>query len=145
VTDICPVPPPRLEFAFLIRAELLPATNVGKTPDGLRTHIPISGGRVDGPRLRAKVLTGADRLRVRGDGVAFVDALYEIETEDGVLVTVHNSGPAAVAEGGHLPHTMLRFVAPEGPHDWLNRSSFVGTLEAHLSDGYVLVRVDQVV
>jgi len=141
----CSINPPRLQFAFLIRANLLPSTAVGKTPDGQRTHIPISGGSVEGPRLRANVLTGADRLRVRDDGVAFVDALYEIETDDGVLITVHNTGPAAVAEGGSLPHTTLRFVAPEGAHAWLNKSSFVGTLEAHLNDGYVLIRVDQVV
>ena len=141
----CSITPPRLEFAFLIRANLLPSTAVGKTPDGQRTHIPISGGSVEGPRLRANVLTGADRLLVRNDSVAFVDALYEIETDDGALITVHNSGPAAVAEGGSLPHTTLRFVAPEGSHDWLNKSSFVGTLEAHLKDGYVLIRVDQVI
>ena len=78
-------------------------------------------------------------------GPAFVDALYEIETDDGFLITVHNSGPASVADSGSLPHTVLRFVAPEGKYDWLNKSSFVGTLEAHLPDGYVLVRVDQVV
>lgn len=139
------IEPPRLEFAFRIRADLLQSIDVGSTPDGRRTHIPISGGHVQGPRLRAKVLMGADRLLVRNDGVPFVDALYEIETDDGVLITVHNSGPAAVAEGGSLPHTTLRFVAPEGPHDWLNRSSFVGTLEPHLAEGYVLVRVDRVI
>jgi hypothetical protein len=141
----CSVAPPRLEFAFLIRADLQPSVTVGRTPDGQRTHIPISGGHVEGPRLRAKVLTGADRLLVRNDGVAFIDALYEIETDDGVLITVHNSGPAAVAAGGSHPHTTLRFVAPEGRHDWLNKSSFVGTLEPHLEEGHVLIRVDQAV
>jgi hypothetical protein len=141
----CTIDPPRLEYAFLIRADILPAIEVGRTPDGQRQHIPISGGTVEGPRLLAKVLTGADRLLIRTDGVAFVDALYEVETDDGVLITVHNSGPAGVAEGGSLPHTVLRFVAPEGRYDWLNKSTFVGTLEAHLKDGYVLVRVDQLI
>jgi hypothetical protein len=141
----CNIAPPRLEFAFLIRADLEPSIAVGRTPDGQRTHIPISGGHVEGPRLRAKVLTGADRLLVRNDGVAFIDALYEIETDDGVLITVHNSGPAAVAAGGSHPHTTLRFTAPEGRHDWLNKSSFVGTLEPHLEAGHVLIRVDQAI
>lgn len=145
MSESCPIDPPGLEFAFLIHADILPATQVGTTPDGQRTHIPISGGTVQGPSLQGKVLTGADRLLVRQDGVAFVDALYEIETGDGVLITVHNSGPAAVADGGSLPHTVLRFVAPEGEYDWLNKSTFVGSLEAHVDDGYVLVRVDRLI
>ena len=138
------LPAPTLEFAMLIRAELAAPVPVGETADGTRTHIPITGGTVSGPRLTGTLLPGADRLLTRPDGVAFVDALYEIRTDDGALITVRNSGPAAPDRDDRLPHTTLRFTAPRGPHDWLNRAAFVGSLRAHLQEGYVLVRVDRV-
>ena len=70
--------------------------------------------------------------------------LVEIKTDDGVMITVHNSGPALPATSAGLAHTTLRFTAPTGQHDWLNKANFVGTLKAEMADGYVLVRVDQV-
>ncbi len=130
------------ELAFTIRAEVEPPIPAGTTPDGARVLIPITGGTFEGPTIAGRVLPGADRLVVRTDGVRFVDALYEIEVDDGTLITVMNSGPA---NPDGVTRTAPRFVAPVGPHDWLNKSIFIGTLDAHVDDGYVTIRVDRVI
>ncbi|MEZ5375929.1 MAG: DUF3237 family protein [Acidimicrobiales bacterium] len=130
------------ELTFIIRAEVEPPRPAGPTPDGARVLIPITGGRFEGPAIAGSVLPGADRLVVRSDGVRFVDALYELETDDGAIINVHNSGPA---NPDGVTRTSPRFIAPVGPHDWLNKSIFVGTLDAHVEDGYVLIRVDRII
>ena len=137
---------PGLEFALQIQALIAPGQPVGATPDGTRTFIPITGGAFEGPHLRGVVLAGgADRLRVRPDGVVWIDALYELQTDDGALITISNRGAVSDPAPGHLPRTSITFVAPAGPHEWLNRSVFVGTLLATPEKGYVRVRVDRVV
>ena len=138
------LPQPNLQFAMLIKAHISEVIKVGAVADGVRTHFSLQGCSIKGPRLNAELLTGADRFLMRTDGVPFVDALYEIKTDDGVMITVHNSGPALPATSAGLAHTTLRFTAPTGQHDWLNKANFVGTLKAEMADGYVLVRVDQV-
>lgn len=52
------LPAPSLEFAMLIRADLAPPEPVGTTADGVRTHIPIVGGTVTGPRITGTLLPG---------------------------------------------------------------------------------------
>lgn len=137
---------PGLEFALQIQALIAPGQPVGATPDGTRTFIPITGGAFEGPRLRGSVLAGgADRLRVRPDGVVWIDALYELQTDDGALITIRNRGAVSDPAPGHLPRTSITFVAPAGPHEWLNRAVFVGTLLATPEKGYVRVRVDRVI
>ncbi len=136
---------PSLEFALQMQALIAPGRPVGATPDGTRTFIPITGGAFAGLRVRGTVLPGgADRLRVRPDGVVWIDALYELQTDDGALITIRNRGAVSDPAEGHLPRTATSFVAPTGPHEWRNRSVFVGTLLATPEKGYVRVRVDRV-
>ena len=53
--------------------------------------VPITGGTFEGPNIRGTVLAGgADRQLLRGDGVRTLDALYELQTDDGAIFTVRN-------------------------------------------------------
>lgn len=133
---------PELHFAFNLSVTISEPQQVGDTPAGLAVHIPITGGTFEGPRLCGTVLPGADRLVVRRDGTRFVRALYELRTDDGVLITVRNEGPAV--EGAPV-RTTPRFIAPTGDYEWLNHSIFVGTVEASVATGIVRIRVDQVI
>ncbi|UOZ06080.1 DUF3237 family protein [Amycolatopsis sp. WQ 127309] len=118
---------PELTMELVARLEVLIAEPIdaGVTPAGHRRVIPITGGRADGPRVTGEVLgIGADWSVVRGDGVAAVTAKYLIRTDDGVVLTVTNTG-AFTARG---IVTSPRVEAPEGPYAWLNDAVLVGTL-----------------
>ena len=118
---------PELTLDLVARLEVLIAEPIdaGVTPAGHRRVIPITGGTVTGPRLTGEVLgIGADWSVVRSDGVAVVTARYLIRTDDGVVLTVTNTG-AFTAQG---TVTTPRIEAPEGPYAWLNDAVLAGTL-----------------
>lgn len=53
---------------------------------GERRIIPIVGGIFARPRIKGKVLPGgADRQLVRSDGAHVLNALYELQTDDGAV------------------------------------------------------------
>jgi Protein of unknown function (DUF3237) len=80
---------------------------------------------------------GADWQAVRPDGVTELHADYRLETEDGAIIQVWNdvlarADPARAGETQpqRFLRSILRLQAPRGEHDWLNKSVFVGTLNA---------------
>ena len=131
--------PATLQLEFLLRAriELAPVQDLGDAPLGRRRIIAITGGSFAGPRLSGTVLPGgADWQLIRPDGVAWVEARYTLQTSDGALIYVQNSGyrhgPAPViarlAAGEDVDPALYYFrtapwfetAAPR--YDWLNRS-----------------------
>jgi hypothetical protein len=112
---------------------------------------PVSGGAeqgytsvgegctVAGPRLNGQLLDygGGDWPVIRTDGVVELNAHYVIVADDGTQIYIRNLGylriprPAANDPVGKPPvATYFRctpyFRAPQGPHDWLNRTVIVG-------------------
>jgi hypothetical protein len=133
---------PQLEFVFELKGVLAPTVVIGETPQGLRRMVPITGGTFAGEDLRGIVLGGgADWQIVRPDGVAVLEALYLLKTDDGTLIQVRNHairhGPEAVmkrlAAGESVDpaeyyfRAAPQFSAPAGKYDWLNRSLFLCT------------------
>jgi len=71
--------------------------------------------------------------------VTVADAIYALETDDGVVIQIRNRGlrhgppevMARLAAGEEVDptayyfRTVPEFIAPEGPYDWLNRSIFI--------------------
>ncbi len=125
-----------LEFLLRARVELAPVQDLGDTPLGRRRIIAITGGRFEGPRLRGAILPGgADWQVIRPDGVTFVEARYTLETADGALVYVQNSGyrhgPAGViarlVAGEDVDPSLYYFrttpwfETSARQYDWLNR------------------------
>lgn len=112
---------------------------------GERYIIPITGGTFDGPMgLRGTVLPGgADRQLWRSDGVRELDALYEMQHEDGSVFTIHNQ--VTIHEEADKPRyafSHVRVKAAEGPHAWLNQRVFIGTIHTlPLGSNAVVVRV----
>ncbi|KQS02351.1 hypothetical protein ASG11_16475 [Sphingomonas sp. Leaf357] len=132
-----PLPPddatPKVEFAFAARVLLEPTREIGRTPYGIRRRIPIIGGTFEGPRIRGRVLPGgADWQLQRADDYTLIEADYMIQAEDGTQIHVRNRGltntRVAGAKARYL-RTVPEFEAPTGPHDWLNQSIFVGSLQ----------------
>lgn len=129
--------------AFRIDVELRQAIEVGSTYLGHRRVIPITGGRVTGERLRGRILPGgADWNVIRPDGVTHIWARYEIEADDGAIISITNEGigrvsqeqmahifagnPAAVTDW--YTRTTPKFETASEKHQWLNASVFVGDL-----------------
>lgn len=135
--DAAPLPggmTPTAEFAFSAHVLLEPTTEIGRTPYGIRRRIPIIGGTFEGPRIRGRVLPGgADWQLQRADDYTLLAADYMIEAEDGAKIHVSNRGLTNTRVKGasaRYLRTVPEFEAPTGPHEWLNQSMFVGSLEA---------------
>jgi hypothetical protein len=138
------IAPLQTEFVFEAQVTLQPAVEIGPSADGIRRYIPITGGRFQGPRIKGLVLPGgADWQLERIDGVTETDALYSIKTSDGAVIVVHNRG--LLVDGGRYFRTTPTFEAPRGPHDWLNKSVFAGSVVIPPQPGTVAVRVFRVI
>lgn len=136
-----------LTLALRLAVTLGKSEVIGPCHDGERINYPITGGRFLGRGLKGEVIgSGADISYLRRDRVAVIDALYRIRCDDGTVIVVHNSGlyedPVACPRGRGYLVTRPVFTAPDGPHDWLNRSFFVGTVDD--MPGGVLVSVYEV-
>ena len=133
---------PRLER--LCRATVLIGEPlvVGDTPLGRRRIVPITGGRVEGPRLQGVVLPGgADWQIVRSDGGAVLEARYTIRAADGALIYVRNVGvrhgpPEVLARLGrgepvdpaaYYFRTTPRFETGAPSYAWLNDLIAIGS------------------
>ncbi len=120
------------EFIYEAIVDIADKNSLGQSPMGQRFIVNILGGKFDGPRLKGKVLPGgADRQLLRPDGIKELDALYEIQTHDGIVITVHNQVIIDMPSSDQrYACSVVKFRAPEGPYDWLNKRIFVGNLES---------------
>jgi Protein of unknown function (DUF3237) len=124
---------PGIRLVYEAEVDIALRQDLGGAPGGQRFLVPILGGRFDGPMgLRGIVLPGgADRQLLRPDGVKELDALYELQADDGAVITVRNR---VLVDESRSPQRYARSVvhlrAPDGPHAWLNRRIFVGGLQS---------------
>jgi hypothetical protein len=139
--------PPICEFLYEAIVDIADIQNLGQSLQGQRFIVNILGGVFNGPRLKGKVLPGgADRQLLRPDGIKELDALYEIETDDGTVITVHNQVVVDMpTPEQRYACSVVKFRAPSGQYEWLNRRVFVGNLESlKPSRNAVKIRVFQV-
>lgn len=142
-----PVQPPRLEFAFEVRAQVADPLVVGELPNGTRRIIDILGGTVEGPGISGTILPGgADWQMIRReDGFTDIDARYTIETDSASLIHVSNIGirhaPPEVMRRLNAGETVdqseiyfraiPKFETGDPVLEWLMRSIFVSTGERY--------------
>lgn len=135
---------PQLKFTADLTVTLGDPLVVGPTPRGLHRIIPITGGSVEGPKLRGVILPGgADWQYIDGAGTTEVDARYTLRTGEGVLLGVTSrgirTGPpevlASLARGEEVDpasyyfRTAVRIEAPVGIYDWMARAIFLAQAE----------------
>ena len=136
---------PRLEYVCEINVQLDPAMVVGETAHGIRRIVPIVGGTVSGPQIKAAIIRGgADWQLLRKDGNTELEAHYQFKTDDGVLIYIHNVGvrlaspeiAAKLARGERVDPSQYyfravpRFEAPiQSKYAFLNDAIFVCTGE----------------
>jgi hypothetical protein len=132
----------RHEHAFDIRINFDKRWMLGPVSGGAHQGYTSigAGSTVSGPRLNGKLVdySGADWPVVRTDGVVELNAHYMIHADDGSLIYIRNLGyvhgplrtanqqadepPAIPAYFRCTPY----FRAPQGRHEWLNRTFVVG-------------------
>jgi hypothetical protein len=150
------LPDPRLEFAFEARVDIAESLHVGRGPDEVLVFTPITGGTVDGPRLRGTVLAGGGDWSVTRGGTTELDARYLLQAEDGAVIDIVNRGfwradpeiDRRVEAGEDVSETeyyyrtspVFRTDAPE--HLWLTGSVFVGLARGEA--GQVCIRFFEV-
>jgi hypothetical protein len=123
---------PRVEFAFEARVTLAPAVVLGETPRGHRQYIPITGGSVAGPKFKGEILPGGWDFQLRyAGGCGTLTADYFWRAEDGTVIHILNESFSCglPGPGGERSFFRPQFEVPKGPHDWLNRATFVALLE----------------
>lgn len=138
---------PHCDFVYEAIVDIEDVQSLGQSPMGQRFIVNILGGEFKGPMLQGKVLPGgADRQLLRPDGVKELDALYEMQTDDGVFITVHNQVTIDMPNPEQrYARSVVRFRAPAGKYEWLNRRVFVGNLESQKpARNAVKIRVFQV-
>jgi Protein of unknown function (DUF3237) len=131
---------PGLEFVCQLKVKLKAPFIVGETPHGLRRIIPIVGGTFEGPSVKGEILDGgADWQIVRKDGVAELEAHYQIKTDDGVIIYIKNTGlrvaspevAARIGKGEQVSpseyyfRAVPKFEAPQGKYSWMNNAIFI--------------------
>jgi Protein of unknown function (DUF3237) len=136
--------PPRLVFAFELRARVGDPVEVGQVTHGRRRIIGIEGGTVKGPMLNGTVpVGGADWQVIQQDGFTELDTRYTIETDKGDVIYVQNPGirtaPPEVMQkllAGQIVdpklvyfRTQPRFETSAPDLQWLAKSLFVGVGE----------------
>ena len=131
-TGRIPMRYPRTEFIYEAVVDVGPAVDLGVGPSGQRRMVSITGGTFEGPRMRGKVLAngGMDRQLIRPDGVKRLDALYEMQTDDGAILTVRNQVVVDETLTPRYAFSAIELTAPDGPYAWLNRVQIVGTLNS---------------
>ena len=138
--------PPRLTFAFELRARIGNPVEIGQVTHGRRRIVPIEGGTVSGPLLNGTVTAGgADWQVIQADGFTELDTRYTIQTSDGDVVYVQNRGIRTAAPdvmqkllaGQTVDPTLVYFrtqptfeTAAAGLQ-WLAKSLFVGVGERY--------------
>ncbi len=133
---------PALEFSFRISVDVTGIQELGKTPKGIRKVVPITGGTYEGPNIKGKVVAGGyDWQLLRADEVVEIDARYLLQTDDGDLITLMNTGlrhgPPEVmqrlAKGEEVDaseyyfRSIPVFETGNPKYDWLMRSVFIAT------------------
>lgn len=148
-----PVPPqPAFHFAFEARVACDPPLRIGRGEHEELWFTPITGGTVEGPHLRGRVLPhGGDWSVTRSTGTE-LDARYLLQAEDGAIIDIRNRGfwvsdpeVEARADAG-LPvdedefyyRTSAQFQTDAPEHLWLTRTVVVGL--ARPEPGFVCIR-----
>ena len=137
------------ELVMQLRVTLGAARDVGKiwrdeghTETARRVVIPITGGTFEGPRIKGTILPGgADYQLVSADGNRTeLDAIYEIRTDDGILIHVRNRGAIVNTTDADGRRTTTFRTTPQfevdidSPYAWLTTGQY--TCEPDFSQAF---------
>lgn len=129
-----------LAYEFTYWASLKPPIQLGAGPFGTRLYNEVTGGEVEGERLRGRLLTGGgDWLLIGPDGFGRLDVRAQIETVDGALIYMTYQGllelndavqralgtGAGTKYADHYFRASPRLESGDARYAWVNQTLFV--------------------
>lgn len=140
---------PQLEYVVELKVKCEGAYQVGQTSHGNRFVIPIVGGTFEGPQMKGIILPGgADyQLQDTEHGRTEVEAIYSIQTDDGVNIHIRNRGLiyTGTDENGNPQfyfRTSPQFEAPQdSKYAWLNNAIFVCQPNLNDPNGLICLKI----
>src|SRR5580692_1229428 len=121
---------PVFEYLGTLRAETGTRTVVENGPQGTRTIVQVVGGRFEGPRLKASVLTPAgDWITNRADGSYRLDVRLTLKTDDGALILVTYNGIGQTLNAGASLRAAPLFETGDSRYVWLTHLQAIGVGE----------------
>ena len=77
----------RSEYLCNLVVEIGDNQEIGNGPHGVRRIATVTGGKIEGPKIKGEVLPfGADWMVIRSDGAAELDIRVTIRTDDDELI-----------------------------------------------------------
>jgi hypothetical protein len=105
-------------------------TVVENGPQGTRTIVQVTGGRFEGPRVKATVQAPAgDWITNRADGSYRLDVRLTLKTDDGALILVTYNGVGQTTNTGASLRTAPLFETGDSRYVWLTRLQAIGVGE----------------
>jgi hypothetical protein len=133
---------PSLEHVMTVKAQIDPGIEMGQTPNGKRRVVPIIGGTFEAKECKGTIMPGGEDWQlIRDDGVTELDARYGLKADDGTIIRVHNQVLIDSTSTAYA-RSVVKFDAPIGMHDWLNKAIFVGTIDVDFKQRPVVVTLN---
>ena len=121
---------PALEYLGTLHAETGSRTVIDNGPQGTRTIVQVTGGRFEGPRLKATVQTPAgDWITNRPDGTYRLDVRMTLKTQDGAVILVTYNGIGQTTNAGASLRIAPLFETGDPRYAWLTQLQAVGVGE----------------
>jgi hypothetical protein len=121
---------PGLEYLGSLQVQTGTRTVVENGPQGTRTIVQVTGGRFEGPRLKASVQAPAgDWITNRADGSYRLDVRMTLRTDDGALVLVTYNGIGQTTAAGASLRAAPLFETGDQRYAWLTRLQAVAVGE----------------
>ena len=121
---------PGFEYLGTLKAETGTRTVIENAPQGTRTIVQVTGGRFEGPRLKATVQTPAgDWITNRADGTYKLDVRLTLKTDDGALILVTYNGIGQTTQAGASLRIAPLFETGDPRYTWLTKLQAVGVGE----------------
>ena len=135
-----------LEHLFSYSATLqAPAELIGPVAEGYRANFYVTGGRIEGPRLKGRVRpVGADFFLLRPDSMGELQVRATFEADDGALIDVAYTGLTDFGADGYAKvlrgewprkvalRTQPRLRSAHPDYQWLQRRLCLAVGEADL-------------
>ena len=89
----------KTEFLFDLKADVdwAGALDVGNTPQGMRSIFSVTGGTLEGPKIKGVVLPGGGDWPIRRpDGAVVLDVRIAFRTDDGHIIYAYYRGLSTI-------------------------------------------------